>query len=185
MPDTCYVPHNASFQAAQLHDVVYTSTKASNSSKNGHMWSARILVPHLMQTRCHVAILLAVKVLRNSMNTVSRLFVNTVSSYLPRMFNTRKYTYHGYFPGRVPRINAYIVVVQWICEYRRLGNSWNRYILGRYSPYATDFFACSNTNYVECPRRYTTQTFGLRGSSVPLKLLVRHKTSKTEISFPF
>jgi len=90
MPVTCYVPHNASVQAAQLHDVVLMSTKASNSSKNGQTWSARMLVPHLIQTRCHVEIVLAVKVLRNSINRVSRLFVRTVSSYLPRAFNTRK-----------------------------------------------------------------------------------------------
>jgi len=78
MPVTCYVPHCTSIQAAQLHDVVFMSTKASNSPKNGQTWSARILVPHLMQTRCHVAIVLAGKVLRNSINTVSRLFVRTV-----------------------------------------------------------------------------------------------------------
>jgi hypothetical protein len=76
MPVTCYVPHNASFEAAKLHDVVFMSTKASNSSKNGQTWSARILVSHLMQTRCHVAFVLAVKVLRNSINIVSRLFVH-------------------------------------------------------------------------------------------------------------
>lgn len=153
MPVTCYVPHNASFQAAQLHDVVLMSTKASNSSKNGQTWSARILVPHLIHTRCHVAIVLAIKVLRNSINRFSRLFVHTVSSYLPRTFNKRKCTYHGYFPGSVPGINSHIVVVQRTWEKRRLRNSWNRYFLARYSPYVTDFFACSNTNYVECPRR--------------------------------
>lgn len=108
----CYVPHNASFQAAQLHGVVLMSTKASNSSKNGQTWSARILVPHLMQARCHVAIVLAVKLLRNSINIFSRLYVHTVSSNLPRTLKTRKCTYHGYFPGSLPRINAYIVVVK-------------------------------------------------------------------------
>jgi len=104
MPVTCYVPHNASFQATQLHDVVFMSTKASNSSKNGQTWSARILVPHPMQARCHVAIVSDVKALRKSINVVSRLFVHTVSSYVPRTFKTRKCTYHGYFPGSVPRI---------------------------------------------------------------------------------
>jgi len=112
MPVTCYVPHNASFQAAQLHDVVLMSTKASNSSKNGQTWLARILVPDLMQARCHVAIVLAVKLLRNSINIDSRLFVHTVSTYLPRTFQTKKCTFHGYFQGSSPRINAYIVVVK-------------------------------------------------------------------------
>jgi hypothetical protein len=127
-----------------------------------------------MQTRCHVATVLAVKVLRNSINGVSRLFVHTVTSYVPRVFNTQL------FSRQRPKNKCVH------CDCRmNMGIHKIREFLKQICPRQMQFLMLRIFAYAVTPIiRYTTQTLGLHCQSVSLKLLVRHKTSKTEINFP-